>query len=93
MKAGVAAISSALALLSCGNARGTTQADLDAISNKCGLTRSALILVSADELRFQPSANESYDAVACALDAIVKAKYPNLKMGTIGNEQYVSEAK
>jgi hypothetical protein len=93
MKAGIAAISSALALLSCGNAGSITQANLDAISDKCGLKRSALTLVGADELRFQPSANESYDAVACALDAIAKVKYPNVKMGFIGNEQFAPEAK
>jgi predicted component of type VI protein secretion system len=70
-----------------------SQSQLDSIADKCGLQRSSLKLVGKDELQLQPNPASQYEAVDCALTELKRAKFPNLKMGFVGHEQYQPEAK
>lgn len=62
------------------------QSALDRISDKCGLDRSALRLIGADTVQFQPNFETKFEAIDCALAEIKKARFPNMKMGFLGND-------
>jgi len=63
---------------------------LDDISRKCGLPKSIFKLVGTDELHIQPSPDEKYERVDCALSELRKSDLP-LKIGFVGNEVYPTE--
>ncbi len=73
-------------LMGCVSERPITQDDLDKISEKCGLQRSALILEPPTQVKFQPDVEVNYKAVDCALNKI--RKIPGLEFGFVGNEVY-----
>lgn len=69
-----------------------SQANFDAIADKCDLPRSALQLRGGDELLIQPTQDAKFEAIDCALKELKAANYP-VKMGFVGNEIYREEAK
>ena len=77
----------------CANARPLTQAELDVMADSCGLPHSAMILHGKNVLQFQPPENASVEAIGCALQKIKESKFPDLKMGFVGNERYSNEVE
>jgi len=70
-----------------------TQDGLDAISDKCRLSRSYLIARGAGSLEFSPAVNADYSAVDCVLQSVRTTYYPNEKFGFVGNEAFETKAK
>ncbi|MEA3009855.1 MAG: hypothetical protein QOJ91_1547 [Sphingomonadales bacterium] len=70
-----------------GNLRTQGLARLGEISRKCGLPASVFKLIGTDELHIQPSPDEKYERLDCALIELKNANLP-LKLGFVGNETY-----
>ena len=64
-----------------------SQAQLDAISNRCGLDRSALRLDREGMLEFKPDPDAPYKAIDCALKAVRKFAMAQGRVGYIMNNE------
>jgi hypothetical protein len=62
-------------------------AKLDDITRICRLPPSIFKLVGFEELHIQPSPDEDYERLDCALSELKKSGIP-LKIGFVGNEAY-----
>ncbi|MCE7797431.1 hypothetical protein LWE61_12785 [Sphingobium sufflavum] len=82
-----------LASTACHVEEAVTQGKLDRIADKCGLDRSGLKLTGKRGLQFQPDPSTKFDVVDCTLTELKRAKFPDMKMGFVGNERYEAETK
>jgi hypothetical protein len=84
------AIEVSLACIGCTTSPPATpeiEAALAQIADQCGLQRSALTLAAEYELHVQPSPDDTYESVSCALGKIdADRRLRNLNMGFVGNE-------
>jgi hypothetical protein len=80
-----------LALTSCKNANEVTQVALDAIADKCQLDRSVFRMETRNTVRIEPFNEANLASMDCALREIDQAKFSNMSLGFVGNEEYGPE--
>ena len=71
-----------------------TPIDLVAIERTCGLQGHFFYMLSHDELMVMPNPAEKFEAVECAIGALLASEYrQRVKIGFVGNAKFADEEK